>query len=170
MVETTTRLWYELPAVLRLAEHTRRATAADRRRFGAPNVPSLLFTHDWRHLLTSTAVPVPLREHTLRPRHVDGWTVPPHAPTSYHHLPLTRPATLPGRRTGTGTPICTRPRTPVGCCGGTPAPSGVERPAMPSAMRTPHAIRASHVRLCRVRVSDISLYISAGEADAVVRS
>jgi len=94
VVETTTRLWYELAAVLRLAEHTRRSTAADRRRYGAPHLPSLLFTHDYRYLLTSTAVPAPLREHTLRPLHVDGPTAPPHTPTRHYHLPIStsRPA------------------------------------------------------------------------------
>lgn len=100
MVQMTTRLWYQLPAVLRLAEQARRTTASDRRRLGGPTVPSLLFTDDHRYLLTSTAVSVPLREHTLRPLHLDGLTVPPFGPASSYHLPLTIPDGLPGIQLG----------------------------------------------------------------------
>jgi hypothetical protein len=87
----TTRLWFELASVLRLAEHTRRATTFDPQTPGTPDNPYLTLTLDQQYPLTTTARPAPQREHTLHPVHIDG-PAPSHGgPTRHQHLPLITP-------------------------------------------------------------------------------
>jgi hypothetical protein len=88
----TTRLWFELAAVLRLAEHTRRATTFDPQGPDTPVRPCLTLTLEQQYPLTTTARPAPQREHTLHPVHIDGPAPSRGGPTRCQHLPLITPA------------------------------------------------------------------------------